>query len=194
MKKIILLPLIILFSLSFMNGEERKWALEFSSGYSFGLSLDYRTSEHYWRIPPLSPEDKYYERDELSFTLRFAVKYYISKRFALQGEIEYQKQVDHSWGGSSRGYVDIKEDESFVIPYLDIIYFFKEIKRFTPYAVVGIGISHFVYNFPFPNLQVGGGFLYEIDRTFSVVLGSSLYYGRGAYFTLRFGLEVKMVE
>ena len=109
---------------------ENKFVVEISSGYSFGLGTEFKTSEKWWRIPPLSSEDKYYERYELGLPFRLGLKYYFSKRFALQAEINYQKLTYHRWGGSVKGYVDEKEDKSYIIPYFNVLYFLRKKGKF----------------------------------------------------------------
>lgn len=195
-KKIVLLPLIVVF-LSSMKGEERKWALEFSLGYSFGVASYYKKSVEYWRIPPLSPEDKYFKRYELGLPFRLAVIYYLSKRFALQGEIEYQPILYHRWGGSAMGYIDKKEDKSRLVPYLNIIYFFNEKKGMTPYFGLGIGVTHFIYYVPYPAFKGGVGLKFALTPKISLNLGCFIYsYGydsgitKGDHISLKVGLEI----
>ncbi len=183
--------LLLSFLLPNLVRAENNFAVEISSGYSFGLGADFKTSEKWWRIPPLSSEDKYYERHELGIPFRLGLKYYFSKRFALQVEINHQKLTYHRWGGSVRGYMDEKEDESYIIPYFNVLYFFKEKGKISPFIGAGVGISHFVFYIPFPVFSAGGGLKCKLSQEFNMIIGITYYYGRGIYLGLRTGLEFK---
>jgi len=190
MKRTILV-ILLSFLLPNLLRTENKFAFEVSSGYSIGLGADFKTSEKWWRIPPLSSEDKYYERYELGIPLRLGLKYYFSKRFAFQAEINYQKLTYHRWGGSVKGYMDEKKDESYIIPYLNGLYFFKEKGKITPFVGAGVGISHFVFYIPFPVFSAGGGLKYKLSQEVNMIIGINYYYGRKIYLGLRTGLEFK---
>lgn len=193
-KRIIIFSAIILlpFLIWGKDKKEPKFTWEFSSGYSFGFSNPYKLKEEYWRIPPLSLEDKYFERMELRFPIRLGVQYYLSKNFVLKSEIEYQNRIWHRWGGSSEGYIEIKRDESFVVPYFNIVYLFRKEKRIIPYIEGGIGVPYLIYFIPIPMLKGECGLKYLISSNIYLFLGFSIHSSiseRGNHFSVRIGFE-----
>ncbi len=177
-----IIPLILIFLSSLSSGEEReepKFTYEFSSGYSFGLSSNYKTEE----------DNSFLRKEELRFPLRWGLKYRISKKFTLRCEIDYQNCVKHEWGEN----FDKKEDMSLVIPYLDLIYFFKERRKISPYVGVGIGVSYMVLYIPLTARRVESGLKIRIFEDSWLITGISyyhfivLYYGK--YLSIRIGYE-----
>ncbi|MFQ6083859.1 MAG: outer membrane beta-barrel protein [Candidatus Aminicenantia bacterium] len=174
---LIFLAFLIIFT-SQTNGGENEYILGINFGYSFGLG----------------GSNSYYDNHKLGYRLGLNLQYYFSSHWAIQGEIAYQRHTYHKWGQDYDGsFFDYTEDESYVVPYLNLIYDFKGKKVF-PYFTFGVGAEEITPSFIL-FLKTGVGMKYSLSPQIGLNLGGSLYLhsfiAEINYLSLNLGLEYR---
>lgn len=141
---LIFLTFLIIFT-SQTKGEENEYILGINFGYSFGLA----------------DSSSYYDNHKLGYRFGLNLQYYLSLHWAIQGEINYQKETCYIWG---------VEDYSYIAAYLNLICDFKK-KSLSPYLSAGLGVEDFsLLRFDF---KIGGGIKYYFSSQIDLNLGAS---------------------
>lgn len=177
-----------------IKGEENKFVLGFSSGYSFGLVDAYRVHEEGYIY-------KYKWQHKKDFRSGVNFQYYFSHNWAIQGEIAYQRDTYHKWGQDYDGtFFDYTEDESYIAPYLNLIYELRR-DKISPYITVGLGKESDLPYFFIIFMKTGLGMRYFFSSKIGLNSGVFFYipfFVRGSlellnpsinYLSLNIGLE-----
>lgn len=180
MKKIVLI--IILLPFVFLpyqiKAEDNKFVIGINSGYSFGLTDEYKEEMYIW------PEGRgsFKEQRKLNFHIRGDLQYYLSPHWAIQFELEFQKRTRYmeEVDNLNSTYIYETQDQSFFYSYINVIYKINSFRQrnFFPYVSAGIGIGIIAFRKPLffaYKYKLQGGIKYRFSEQISLNLGSSIY-------------------
>jgi len=149
--------LLLIFIPYQINGQNKNYIIGFSYGYSFGLTNEYKKNENLY--PAILSKAVYQYKLGSSYGLNF--QYYFSSHWGIQGEVVYQRKTYHRWELGNPEYI---HDESYIMPYFNVIYKFNSLKEntFFPYFFTGLGIRDFLWPVVALKFQIGTGMKYRI--------------------------------
>lgn len=197
MKKIILNIILLLFILipCEIKAEDYKFVVGITTGYSFGLTNEYKENKEEYT----GGYNKY--QDKLGFHFGLNFQYNFSSSWAIQGEIDYQRKTytqEHiDYNNPSYNYSK-SYDCSFIAPYLNVIYNSSKEKILFPYFSAGIGICQIAPEIVFM-FKIGGGIKYHffsrttlnLEVSFNIPFLLRTLPSEIEYLSLNLGLEHK---
>jgi opacity protein-like surface antigen len=154
-----------------INGQDKKYIIGFSYGYSFGLTNEYKKNESLY--PAILHKAVY--QYKLGSYFGVNLQYYFSSHWGIQGEIVYQRKIYHRWELGNPEYIS---DESYIMPFLNVIYKYNIKNKLSPYFSIGIGMRAIqglqIFSIV-SKVKLKGGIKYKLFSSASLNLGISFY-------------------